>query len=198
MRRHIFFKADVAALDRGRAQRLRVLRAMLPAALLVSLLFGDSVHREILLLGLLGRRRDLRIGLSAAPRGGWTKFASRTRLMLESRSAFGHTEKPCISLWESCVGIITSSSSSSLASLCFGFASSIKPPLSCRAVGVSRWLVDFRARPRTVQKHRKLPGHGHHRPLLRVRVAPAGGHLLSQDLRAKHLLLALLLKMRLF
>ena len=44
-------KGDVAALDRGRAQRLCVLRAMLPTALLVSLLFGDSVHHEILLFG---------------------------------------------------------------------------------------------------------------------------------------------------
>jgi [ribosomal protein S5]-alanine N-acetyltransferase len=39
--------------------------------------------------------------------------------------------------------------------------------LSCLAfgaVGVAQGLVDLRADPQTVQKHRELPRHGHHRP----------------------------------
>jgi hypothetical protein len=43
----LLVKADVAALDRGRAQRPFVLSAMLPSALSVSPLFDDSVHYEI-------------------------------------------------------------------------------------------------------------------------------------------------------
>src|SRR5688572_16827929 len=44
--------------------------------------------------------------------------------------------------------------------------------------GVTQWLVDLCAHPQTVQKHRKLPRHGHRRPLLGV-LASAGGYLLS-------------------
>ena len=45
------------------------------------------------------------------------------------------------------------------------------------APGVAQRLVDLSAHPQTVQKHRKLPRHGHRRPLLGV-LAPAGGYLL--------------------
>jgi hypothetical protein len=48
-----FVKADVAALIDGRARRLRVLRAMLPFALLVSPLLGESVHCDSHLFGLI-------------------------------------------------------------------------------------------------------------------------------------------------
>jgi hypothetical protein len=48
----LFVKADVAA-PRVRAQRLRVLRAMLPSALSVSPFFCGSVHYGIRLFGLI-------------------------------------------------------------------------------------------------------------------------------------------------
>src|SRR5215207_890215 len=51
MRRHILSRPTWRP-PRARAQRLCVLRAMLPFALLVSPLFGDSVHYEVLLSGL--------------------------------------------------------------------------------------------------------------------------------------------------
>jgi hypothetical protein len=49
------------------------------------------------------------------------------------------------------------------------FLAWLLPPLSClttTAVGVAQRLVDLSANPQTVQQHRDLPGHGHHRPLL--------------------------------
>ena len=49
--------------------------AMLPSALLVSLLFGDSVHYEILLFGLLRRRCNLRSGLSCLRRVDQVRMA---------------------------------------------------------------------------------------------------------------------------
>jgi|SRR5688500_7277704 hypothetical protein len=59
----------------GRAQQLCVLRAMLPSALLVSLLFGDSVHCEIHLFGLLRRRCNLPIGLASSQRVDQVRMA---------------------------------------------------------------------------------------------------------------------------
>jgi hypothetical protein len=54
--------------------------AMLPSALLVSLLFGDSVHCEIHRFGLIEGAAIFR-SVSLPPRG-WTKFALRSRLVL--------------------------------------------------------------------------------------------------------------------
>ena len=64
----LFVKADVAA-PLAVEPDDSVFFAMLPFALSMSPLFGDSVHCEILLFGLPRRRCDLRIGL-CAPRGG--------------------------------------------------------------------------------------------------------------------------------
>jgi hypothetical protein len=62
--------------------------AMLPSALSVSPLFGDSVHYEILLFGLL---EDAAIfGAVSPPRGGRAKFVLRSRLTLEIRSDRAH------------------------------------------------------------------------------------------------------------
>ena len=58
--------------------------AMLPFALLVSPLFDDSVHYEILLFGL-PRRCNLRIGLFCPSQRGWTKFGLRSRLLLDPK-----------------------------------------------------------------------------------------------------------------
>jgi hypothetical protein len=137
-----FVKADVAALIGGRAQRLHVLRAMLPSALLVSLLFGGSVHCEILLFGLPRRRCNLRISLSSRRVDQVRNL--RSRLMREIRS--DQTQKPYVSLWDRFVGIITSCS---LASLCFGFLLPLSRLVS-RAVGVAQRLVDLSADPQTV------------------------------------------------
>jgi hypothetical protein len=63
MRRHILSRPTWRP-PCGRAQRL-VSFAMLPSALLVSLLVGDSVHCEIRLFRALPRRCNLRIGLSS-------------------------------------------------------------------------------------------------------------------------------------
>src|SRR5215212_3665811 len=38
--------------------------------------------------------------------------------------------------------------------------------LASGGVSVAQWLVDFGVDPQTVQKHRKLPRHGHRRSLL--------------------------------
>jgi hypothetical protein len=57
--------------------------AMLPSALSVSPLFGDSVHYEILLFGLF---EDAAIfGAVSPPRGGRTKFVLRSRLTLDPK-----------------------------------------------------------------------------------------------------------------
>ncbi len=49
-----FVKADVAALDRGRAQQLSPSRYASIRTLDEPALLGDSVHYEIRLLGLIG------------------------------------------------------------------------------------------------------------------------------------------------
>src|SRR5215211_3496777 len=96
----LFVKADVAAPLRGRAPRLCVLRAMLPSAL--SLSPRSSVARCIVRSIFSDYREGAAIFGSVSvlllERGGWTKFALRSRLVLEIRSAFGHTQKPCVSL----------------------------------------------------------------------------------------------------
>ena len=58
----LFVKVDVATALR-RTQLLSALRAMLLSALSVSPLFGDPVHCEIRLFGLLRRRCNLPSGL---------------------------------------------------------------------------------------------------------------------------------------
>jgi hypothetical protein len=73
--------------------------AMLPSALLlVSPLFGGSVHYEIHLFGLI---EGAAIFASvSAPRRGWTKFASRSRLMLDPKRS--GTEALRLALGELC------------------------------------------------------------------------------------------------
>jgi hypothetical protein len=61
----LFVKADVAD-PFMRERDSCVSFAMLPSALLVSPLLGDSVHCEIHLFGLPRRRCNLRIGLSSS------------------------------------------------------------------------------------------------------------------------------------
>ena len=68
-----FVKADVAA-PRVEPNGF-VSFAMLPSALLVSLLFGDSVHYEIHLFGLLRRRCNLPIGLASSQRVDQVRIA---------------------------------------------------------------------------------------------------------------------------
>ena len=69
--------------------------AMLPSALLVSPLLGDSVHCEIHLFGLIEK------ALQSSERsllllGGWTKFVLRSRLVLDPKRS--DTQKPYVSL----------------------------------------------------------------------------------------------------
>ena len=59
-----FVKADLAALDRGRAQQLSPSRYASIRTLGEPALFSGSVHYGIRLLGLLRRRCNLLIGLS--------------------------------------------------------------------------------------------------------------------------------------
>jgi hypothetical protein len=74
----LFVKADLAApVERWSS----VSFAMLPSALLVSLLFGDSVHYEIHLFGLLIEGAAIFGAVSPPACGGWTKFAWRSRLI---------------------------------------------------------------------------------------------------------------------
>jgi hypothetical protein len=91
MRRHILSRPTWRP-PCGRAQRLRVLRAMLPSALSMSPLFSDSVHRMRSVLIRTNRRRcNLRSGLCSS-RGGWTKFVLRSRLMLDPKRS--DTQEP--------------------------------------------------------------------------------------------------------
>src|SRR5215203_4697509 len=83
MRRHCLSRADVAAALWLTQLLLFALRAMLLSALSVSSLFGDSVHR---MRSVLIRAKGAAI-FRAVFLERWTKFAWRTRLMLEIRSA---------------------------------------------------------------------------------------------------------------
>jgi hypothetical protein len=91
----LFVKADLAA--PCRALELRVLRAMLPSALLVSLLFGDSVHYEIHLFGLLSLKalqsseRSLLLLAEGGP-------SSHGAVALSRSEAIGYTEAERVSL----------------------------------------------------------------------------------------------------
>ena len=147
--------------------------AMLPSALLVSLLFGDSVHYGILLFGLIEGAAIF--GTVSAPRGGWIKFVLRSRLMLDPKRSDTHREAARLALGELRQDHL-------LLLLFFSFVTSASLlRLSClasRAMGVAQWFVDLCAHPQTVQKYRKLPGHGHHRSLLCVLGSPRG-YLLS-------------------
>jgi hypothetical protein len=69
--------------------------AMLPSALFVSLLFGDSVHCEIHLFGLIEGAAIF--GAVSLPQRGWTKFALRSRLMLDPKRS-DTQKKPYVSL----------------------------------------------------------------------------------------------------
>jgi hypothetical protein len=144
--------------------------AMLPSALLVSPLLGDSVHCEIHLFGLIEGAAIFRS--VSLPQRGWTKFAWRSRLISRSE-AIGHTEAVPLAL-----GPLRQDHHLLLFSSLAAWASL---PLSCpasRAVCVAQRFVEFSADPQTVQKHRKLPGHGYHRSLLGVFGSPRG-YLLS-------------------
>jgi hypothetical protein len=100
MRRHILSRPTWRP-PCGRAQRLRVLRAMLPSALSMSPLFGDSVHRMRSVLIRTNRRRcNLRSGLCSS-RGGWTKFAISQSPYARSE-AIGHTGALRLGLGELC------------------------------------------------------------------------------------------------
>jgi hypothetical protein len=68
---------------------------MLPSALLVSPLFGDSVHYEILVFGLIEGAAIF--GAASPLHRGWTKFAT-CAVALSRSEAIGHTEKPYVSL----------------------------------------------------------------------------------------------------
>jgi hypothetical protein len=68
--------------------------AMLPSALLVSPLLADSVHCEIRLLGLPTGAAIF--GAVSPPRRGWTKFALRSRPVLDPKRS--DTQEPYVSL----------------------------------------------------------------------------------------------------
>jgi hypothetical protein len=91
-----FVKADLAALIDGRALRLFVLRAMLPSALLVSPLLGDSVHYGIHLLGLIeGAAIFIAVSLLLPERMDQVRNL-RSRLLLDPKRS--DTQKPYVSL----------------------------------------------------------------------------------------------------
>src|SRR5918911_1965697 len=150
---------------------------MLPSALSVSLLLGDSVHYGIRLFGLLRRRCNLRIGLSSVEDGPSSQLAQSPRARDPKRIRTGAVLRATSG----------SSSPSYLARLpsfsVFPASPSYSPSLSrllpsFATVGVAQGIVDLPAHPQTVQEYRKLPRHGHHRSLLCV-LASAGGYLLA-------------------
>ncbi len=117
--------------------------AMLPSALLVSPLLGDSVHCEIHLFGLI---EDAAIfGAVSAPlrRVDQVRIAQSPHARSE---AIGHIEAVRLALGEL--------RQDRHLLLFFSFAASAPLlPLSClasKAVGVSQWFVDLRAEPQTV------------------------------------------------
>ena len=80
----------------GRAQRLCVLRAMLPSALLVSPLLGGSVHCEIHLFGLIEK------ALQSSDRSRFLKEeggpSSHCAVALSRSEAIGHREAARLAL----------------------------------------------------------------------------------------------------
>ena len=135
MRRHCLSRPTWRPLH-ARARQLCVLRAMLPSALLVSLLFCDSVHYEIHLFGLPSRRRcNLRIGLSCLRRADQVRTAQSPYLDPKRsdreavRLALGPLRRDHHLLFY------------------FSFAASASlVPLGCPAsgaVGVAQWFVEF-------------------------------------------------------
>ena len=79
----LFVKADVAAPSRSSATTPCPSRYASIRTLSEPTLFGDSVHYEILLFGLI---EDAAIfGAVSPPRGGRTKFVLRSRLTLDPK-----------------------------------------------------------------------------------------------------------------
>jgi hypothetical protein len=150
----------------GRARRLRVLRHASirtlgePALLWLGALWDPSFRTN-------RRRCDLRIGLSA-PRE-WVDQVHVAQSPYARSEAIGHAGAVRLDLG----GLRRDHHlllCSSVSLLPLGRPAS-------EAVGVTQRLVDLSAHPQTVQQHRELPRHGHHRPFLGV-LAPAGGYLL--------------------
>src|SRR4029434_2034753 len=133
---------------------------MLLSALSLSPLFADSVHR---MRSVLIRAEGAAI-FRAVFLERWTKFAWRSRLMLEIRSAFRRDQPlPSATLGSPsrCSAIFTSSLLVCVLHHLYSSRLLLLAPMS-----VVERVVDLPAHPQAVQEHRELPRHGHHRPFL--------------------------------